>query len=136
MTFNASASSVGHIISGGLKGGFGTDPWPIDATNLLNSRDHLSKGSPGLGWSHSFDIRVKLDSDGFLGMGKNSATAPMERLTPPAPSATPSFLPAGSSTVNQAFTITAQGIMIRDQAGSCSPTPSGSTGGSIFMPSA
>jgi len=121
MTFNASASSVGHIISGGLKGGFGTDPWPIDATNLLNSGtngqtsdthaqsqepidmvtghylydhtdlkagnnpfdpvfsrhynsgDHLSKGSPGLGWSHSLDIRAKLDSDGFLGMGKNSA---------------------------------------------------------------
>ena len=37
LTVNADASSVGHIISGGLKGGFGTEVWTLDPSDLISS---------------------------------------------------------------------------------------------------
>ena len=114
-----SGTSIGHIIAGGLKGGFGTDPWtagdmdttpdsssddheqsdePIDLVtgNYLYEQTDLSVGSGdypfslqfrrhynsanrfrltplGLGWSHNFEVQATAGSDGFEGMGRDSA---------------------------------------------------------------
>jgi RHS repeat-associated protein len=119
LAISPSENSIGHIIAGGLKGGFGTDPWtagdmdttpesnsdphekseePIDlvtgdylyeSTDLrvgsgehpfalefrrsYNSSKNLQRGSLGLGWSHNFDVRATPGSDGFEGMGRDSA---------------------------------------------------------------
>lgn len=110
-------NQIGHVISGGLKGGYGVIDWvlggfdlffewlswhpvsiePIDLVtgDYLSSRTDLTVGSGpfpfslefersynsgarldagplGLGWTHNFDIRVDLGSDGFEGLGKDS----------------------------------------------------------------
>ena len=122
LTVSSDASSVGHIISGSLKGGFGTEEYTLDGSDLTesgetgensdshdtakdpidlvtgaylyahtdlklgssppplglafsrsyNSSNRFSQGSLGLGWTHNFDIRAGIKSDGFQGMGKDS----------------------------------------------------------------
>ncbi len=114
-----SENAAAYMIAGGLKGGFGTDPWtagdmdttpdsssddheqsdePIDLVtgNYLYEQTDLSVGSGnhpfslefrrhynsanryrpdpmGLGWSHNFEVQATPGSDGFEGMGRDSA---------------------------------------------------------------
>lgn len=120
LAISADEKQIGHIISGGLKGGFGTTAAPADTTvptvsavpalvvgalsqepidlvngdylfdhadlavgsgpypftlsfaRHYNSRNRLSDGVLGLGWTHTFDITARADSDGFQGLGEDS----------------------------------------------------------------
>lgn len=111
-------NSIGHIISGGLKGGFadqvadwftesdkqisssissaqsidpinlvtgdflydqdditvgsGIHPFGLGFSRHYDSGSRLADGVLGLGWTHNFDIRATLSSDGFQGMGEDS----------------------------------------------------------------
>jgi YD repeat-containing protein len=122
LAVSADEKQIGHIISGGLKGGFGTTPGtadpvtastsevedfdidisafsqePIDLVHgdyfyahddlsigsgaypftlgfsrHYNSRDRLTDGALGLGWTHTFDVTASVDSDAFQGMAEDS----------------------------------------------------------------
>lgn len=123
LTISPSENQIGHIISGGLSGGFGNTTWdlsdllsdidivyydimrehaqssePIDLVtgdylyektaltvgnggypfslefkHSYNSGSRLDDGPLGLGWTHNFDNSAIVDSDGFQGLGEDSA---------------------------------------------------------------
>jgi RHS repeat-associated protein len=118
LSISPSEDQIGHIISGGLSGGFGIVPWDLDNFDTIydsqssqhdqssepidlvtgdclyehtdltvgssaypfglefkrsyNSGARLDDGPLGLGWTHNFDLRATLGSDGFQGLGEDS----------------------------------------------------------------